>query len=142
MSERATSVRIPCQGEIGSPGATLAARGAAQTRTGPTAARVACCLSTPERKSGGKSGRGNPDIPQALAEAVARLKLDPAHPVHAVIENLKVELRVVEDGKQPTRRRGSKMAALGPWQGESMEEILSILREGRAAGGSSEPPVL
>jgi hypothetical protein len=32
------------------------------------------------------------------------------------------------------------MAALGPWQGESTEEIIRILREGRASGGSAEPP--
>jgi hypothetical protein len=31
------------------------------------------------------------------------------------------------------------MAALGPWQGESTEEIIRILREGREAGGSAEP---
>jgi len=32
------------------------------------------------------------------------------------------------------------MASAGPWQGESEDEILEVLREARRAGGSSEPP--
>jgi hypothetical protein len=32
------------------------------------------------------------------------------------------------------------MAAAGPWEGESTEEIIRILREGRDAGGNAETP--
>jgi hypothetical protein len=37
-------------------------------------------------------------------------------------------------------RLGDFMAEGGGWKGESAEEILRILREGRAAGTSGEPP--
>ena len=78
--------------------------------------------------------------PKTLEEALARLKHDPSHPVRAHLDELDVELRAVP----PSRRRGTglgtRMAALGPWQGESPEEIIRILREGREAGGSAEPP--
>lgn len=37
---------------------------------------------------------------------------------------------------------GDWMAAGGGWKGESLEQILETLREGRAAGGSAEPPDL
>lgn len=79
-------------------------------------------------------------IPTTLEEALARLKRDPIHPVRAHVDDLDVELRAV-----PSRRRegpglGTRMAALGPWQGESTEEIIRILREGRQAGGRAAPP--
>jgi hypothetical protein len=80
-------------------------------------------------------------IPKTLEEALAKLKLDPSRPVRAHLDELDVELRAVVP---PSRRRGpglgTRMAALGPWQGESTEEIIRILREGREAGGSAEPP--
>jgi hypothetical protein len=75
-------------------------------------------------------------IPKALEEALAKLRLDPSHPVRAHLDELDVELRALP----PPRRRGpgpgTRMAGLGPWQGESTEEIIRILREGREAGGS------
>ena len=79
-------------------------------------------------------------IPTTLEEALARLKRDPIHPVRAHVDDLDVELRAV-----PFRRRegpglGTRMAALGPWQGESTEEIIRILREGREVGGRAAPP--
>ena len=59
--------------------------------------------------------------------------------VKAHVDDLDVELRVVSKSKQPL---GDFMAEGGGWKGESPEEILRILRETRAAGGSSEPPKL
>ena len=79
-------------------------------------------------------------IPKALEEALAKLRHDPSRPVRAHLDELDVELRAVP----PSRRRGTglgtRMAALGPWQGESTEEIIRILREGRDAGGNAETP--
>jgi hypothetical protein len=79
-------------------------------------------------------------ISKALEEALAQLRRDPSRPVRAHLDELDVELRAVP----PSRRRGpglgTRMAALGPWQGESTEEIIRILREGRETGGSAEPP--
>jgi hypothetical protein len=78
-------------------------------------------------------------IAQSLEEALRELKHDPSHPVHAHVDDLDVELRVVSKPQMPL---GDFMAEGGGWKGESAEEILRILRETRAAGGSSEPPKL
>jgi hypothetical protein len=76
-------------------------------------------------------------LPATLEEALARLRRDPGHP-RVQVDVLDLELRAV-----PSRRRegpglGTRMAALGPWQGESTKEIIRILQEGREAGGSAE----
>lgn len=78
--------------------------------------------------------------PTTLDEAVVQLKLDPKHPVRARVGELDLELRVVSGGAQAQARLGDLMAAAGPWEGESTEELIRILREGRDAGGSAEPP--
>jgi hypothetical protein len=75
-----------------------------------------------------------------LDEAVAELKRDPNQPVRARVGELDVEIRVVSGGDQVKAGLGDLMAAAGPWEGESTEELIRILREGRDAGGSAEPP--
>lgn len=75
-----------------------------------------------------------------LDEAVAQLERDPSHPVRARVGELDVEIRVVSGGIQAQAGLGDLMAAAGPWEGESTEELIRILREGRDAGGSAEPP--
>jgi len=77
-------------------------------------------------------------ITQTLEEALAALRHDPSQPVKAHVDDLDVELRVVGRSKL----LGDFMAEGGGWQGESPDEILRILREARATGGSSEPPKL
>ena len=79
------------------------------------------------------------NVAQTLEEALVALKHDPSQPVHARVDDMDVELRVVSKAKLPL---GDFMAEGGGWKGESAEEILRILRETRAAGGSSEPPKL
>ena len=79
-------------------------------------------------------------MPITLDEALAELKRDPASAVHARVEGMEVELRVVSRPPSPEMRLGDWMASAGPWQGETEDEILKILREGRSAGGNSEPP--
>ncbi len=80
-------------------------------------------------------------LPATLEEALARLKRDPVHPVCAQVEDLQVELRVVTVSREEaTPGLGDRMAAAGPWEGETTEELIRILREGRDAGGSAEPP--
>jgi hypothetical protein len=80
-------------------------------------------------------------IPKALEEALAKLRHDPSHPVRAQLDELNVELRVVSaQREEATPGLGDRMAAAGPWEGESSEELIRILREGRDAGGSAEPP--
>jgi hypothetical protein len=80
-------------------------------------------------------------IPPSLEEAVAELKRDPSHPVHARVDGLDVELRVVPSNEtQPGL--GSRLAAIGPWEGIALEELQRILREGRESGGSADAPEL
>jgi hypothetical protein len=78
------------------------------------------------------------DVPTSLEEALAKLKRDPANAVHARIDGLDVKLRVVPSSASD-EKLGDWMASAGPWQGETEEEILEILREARRAGGSAEP---
>ena len=81
-------------------------------------------------------------IPATLEDAVAALKLDPRRPVHARVDNLEVEIRVVAAPPRPGVGLGDRMAAAGPWQGETEEEILELLREARRSGSSEDPPAM
>ena len=73
---------------------------------------------------------------------MAALKPDPQRPVHARVDNLEVEIRVVEAPTSPGVGLGDRMAAAGPWQGETEEEILELLREARRSGSSEDPPAM
>ncbi len=78
-------------------------------------------------------------IPRTLEEAVAALKRDPTHAVQAHVDGLDVELRVVPfDAAHPGL--GTRLAAIGPWEGISLENLTKVLREGRESGGSADPP--
>lgn len=79
--------------------------------------------------------------PGTLDEAVAELKRDTTRPVCARVDGLDVEMRAV--GLVAAERRlGDRIAAAGPWEGESTAELLAFLRKARAAGGSAEVPDL
>jgi hypothetical protein len=78
--------------------------------------------------------------PATLDEAAEQLKRDPNHPTRARIGELDVELRVVSGSVPAKPGLGDLMAGAGPWEGESTEELIRILREGRDAGGSADPP--
>ena len=69
---------------------------------------------------------------RTLEEALMALKQDPTHPVHAHVDDLEVELRVVGQAKTPL---GDFMAEGGGWKGESPEEILRILAGERSRRG-------
>jgi hypothetical protein len=43
-------------------------------------------------------------------------------------------------GVQAQGGLGDLMASAEPWEGESLEELIRILREGRDAGGTAERP--
>lgn len=76
-----------------------------------------------------------------LDEAVAQLKKDPSHPVQAEVDGLTVELRAVE---KPARSKSAAdlFAELGPWEGESTEEMFAFFREARREGGQRSVPEL
>jgi hypothetical protein len=76
-----------------------------------------------------------------IDEAVAELRRHPGKPVRANCGDLAVELRAVSPSRPPIRL-GDSLASLGPWEGESTDELMSRLREARESGGSAEPPRL
>lgn len=76
-----------------------------------------------------------------LEEAVEELVRDPSRPVRAHVRDLDVELRAMASPEKALKL-GDYLASLGPWEGESPEELLRRLREAREAGGSAEPPAL
>lgn len=73
---------------------------------------------------------------RTLEEALAELKRDPSHPVQARVDDLQVELRVVEDKAVAP---ADIFAGVGPWQGQSTEELLRALRELREHDDENAP---
>jgi hypothetical protein len=85
--------------------------------------------------------------PTTLEEAVAELKRDPAHPVRLVVDGIEIELRRppetgVIHGAADQSNLGDRIAAIGPWQGESTDELIEILRRGRDENARSPPDLL
>lgn len=72
---------------------------------------------------------------KTLNEAVAQLERDPEHAVTAEVSGMVVELRC-----QSRRTAADVFREAGPWEGESTEEMMEILRKARREGGSGEPP--
>jgi hypothetical protein len=62
---------------------------------------------------------------------------DPVPPVEAIVGDLLVEVRL----KAP-RSAAELFNEVGPWEGESTEELWKRLEEERRRGGSGEPPAL
>jgi len=75
----------------------------------------------------------------ALDQALRELKRDPSRPVRVRVDSLDVELRVVAHSSAGL---GSRIAALGPWEGETEAELVERLRQARVAGGSAAAPEL
>lgn len=76
-------------------------------------------------------------VASTLEEAIERLRRDPLHPVEAVVDDLRVEVRV----KAP-RSAAELFREIGPWEGESTEQLCKRLADERRRGGSGEPPTL
>jgi hypothetical protein len=76
-----------------------------------------------------------------IEEAVAQLKKDPGHPVRARVGNMTVEVRAIDE-QGAAQSAADVFAGLGPWAGESTEEILHLLAEARRSGGRRAVPEL
>lgn len=80
-------------------------------------------------------------MPKTLEELVEQLKRDPGHPVRTRLGGLTIELRAVAD--PPAGKSAADLfAEVGPWAGETTEEILAILAEARRHGGQRSVPEL
>ena len=74
-------------------------------------------------------------------------KRDPAHPVRLVVDGIEIELRRppesgVIQGAVDQSNLGDRIAAIGPWQGESTDELVEILRRGGDDSARKLPDLL
>ena len=83
---------------------------------------------------------GGPVV-NTIEEALELLKSDPTQPVRTRVGELTIEVRLVEEPPDP-RSAAAVFAELGPWEGETTEEILAMLAEGRRRGGQRRVPEL
>ena len=77
-----------------------------------------------------------------LDEAVAALRQDPSKPVRAKLGDITVELRAVNDG-HTEQSAADAFAAVGPWEGETPDELRKRLSRARflapPSGGYEDP---
>lgn len=78
---------------------------------------------------------------KTLEEMVEQLKRDPSHVVRTTVGGLTVELRAVPEPAIP-QSAADVFAAIGPWAGETTDEILTILADARRQGGQRSVPEL
>jgi hypothetical protein len=69
-------------------------------------------------------------VARTLDEALQRLKREPGEPVRATVEGMTVEVRVVP-GPPVIRSAADVFAEIGPWEGETSQEMLEFLAEAR-----------
>ena len=81
------------------------------------------------------------DVRKTLEEALHELRQEPSRPVRARVEGMVVEVRVVPEGAAG-RSAADAFAEVGPWQGETTDEIMAILAEARREGSSRGVPKL
>ena len=73
-------------------------------------------------------------VNKTLDEVVEQLKRDPGQPVRTTLGGLTIEVRAVS-GPAPGKSAADAFAEIGPWSGETTDEILSILADARHQGG-------
>jgi hypothetical protein len=70
-----------------------------------------------------------------IAEAIQALKDHPGTSVVVVVDSLLVEMRV-----QRQRTADDVFGEIGPWEGESREELTAMLAKAREEGTSNKVP--
>jgi len=91
--------------------------------------------------------RPEKERPRTLDEAVAELKRDPSHPIRLVVDGIEIELRSASSagvipGALDQANLGDRIAAIGPWQGETTDEVIELLRKRRDATHRKLPDLL
>jgi len=80
-------------------------------------------------------------VAKTLDEAFQQLKREPGQPVRATVEGLTVEVLVVPD--LPVSRSAAELfAEIGPWEGETTDEMLEFLAQARRHGSQRSVPEL
>jgi len=80
-------------------------------------------------------------VVKTIEEAVEQLKRDPSHPVRTRVGGLTIEVRAVVE--PPAQKSAAELfAELGPWAGETTEELLEMLAEARRQGDQRALPEL
>lgn len=74
---------------------------------------------------------------RTIEDALELLRRQPEQPVEAEVGGLLIELRV-----KPRRSAADLFGEVGPWEGETNDELLQRLRDERTRGGAKEPPCL
>jgi hypothetical protein len=72
---------------------------------------------------------------ETLNEALAALRRDPTRPVRARIDDLTVELRAIPDARAD-QSAAELFQEIGPWEGETTEELSALFEQARRAGGN------
>jgi hypothetical protein len=78
---------------------------------------------------------------KTIEEAVEQLRRDPTRPVRATVGGLTIEVTAVTE-KASGRSAASVFGEIGPWEGETTEELLAFLAEARRRGGRRPAPDL
>lgn len=78
---------------------------------------------------------------KTLEEVLEQLRRDPSHPVRTTVSGLTIEVRAVAE-PATAASAADLFAAIGPWAGETTDEILAILADARHQGGQRSVPVL
>lgn len=76
-------------------------------------------------------------VAKNIDEVLEQLRRDPERVVEAELGGLPVVIRM-----KPRVSAADVFQAIGPWEGESPEELAHLLEEARRSGGSGEPPAL
>jgi len=80
-------------------------------------------------------------VAQTLEQVVEQLRRDPGQPVRTAVDGFMVEVRAVSD-VPAEQSAADAFSAIGPWAGETTEEILAILAAARHASGQRTVPEL
>jgi hypothetical protein len=71
---------------------------------------------------------------KTIEEALEQLKRDPTQPVRTNVGGLTIEVRAIP-AQTADRSAADIFADLGPWAGESTEQMLELLAAARRRGG-------
>jgi hypothetical protein len=84
---------------------------------------------------------GGSAVVKTIEEALEQLKRNPNTPVRTQVGDLTIEVRAVGKGAGE-RSAASVFAEIGPWEGETTDEVLAILAAARSRGGQRSVPEL